>query len=61
MVNDNERLKQIRMIDLIMEIRNKFRIEKDYVLSDKYKKGLEALGIEVRDAKDGTATWKYKE
>lgn len=51
----------MRLIDIVLEHRNQFRHDKDWALADKYRKGLEAMGIEITDAKDGTATWKYKE
>lgn len=61
MSNANDKLLEVRLIDIIMEYRNQFRQEKDWALADKYRKKLDALGVEVIDAKDGTATWKYKD
>lgn len=61
MSNANDKLLEMRLIDIIMDQRTQFRKDKDWPLTDKYRKGLETLGIEIADAKDGTSSWKYKD
>lgn len=61
MTVDNKKRIEVRLIDLVLAMRNQFRKEKDFALSDKYRKELELLGVEILDAKDGTSSWKYKD
>jgi cysteinyl-tRNA synthetase len=46
-----------RLIDLLIDIRNTFRAQKDWEGADRIRTGLESLGIVLKDAKEGTA-WK---
>ena len=45
------------LMDLIIEVRKEIRKQKMWVLSDKIRDAIKALGIVLEDTKDGT-TWK---
>lgn len=47
-----------KFIDLLINLRNKVRDEKNYELSDYIRKKLEELGVSVSDSKD-SAKWSY--
>ena len=53
-VGDLSRLEPV--MDLILDLRQEARINKDWGTSDKIRDGLAAAGIVVKDSKDGT-TW----
>lgn len=59
-MNANDKLVEMRLIDVVVKFRDQFRFNKQWDLADKYRKGLEALGIEIKDPKEGPATWKYR-
>ena len=41
-------------IDLLIELRNKARAEKDFGTSDRIRDELQEIGIQLKDGKDGT-------
>lgn len=45
-----------KIMDFIIELRSEAKINKDYATSDKIRNGLQALGIQLKDSKEGT-TW----
>jgi cysteinyl-tRNA synthetase len=46
-------------IDLLLEVRNELRAQKNWALSDKIRDELKALGVILEDSKDGT-TWSWE-
>lgn len=46
------------LMKLILEIRSEARAKKDWATSDKIRDNLKAIGIEIKDGKDGT-DWKF--
>ena len=48
------------LMDLIIDIRKEARAEKNWALSDKIRDGLGALGITLKDNKDGKTTYEIK-
>lgn len=52
---NNEVLKGV--MDLLIDIRKEAKSKKDYATSDKIRNQLNALGIAMKDEKDGTVTW----
>jgi len=46
------------LMKLVLEIRNEARAKKDWATSDKIRDNLKAIGIEIKDSKDGT-DWKF--
>lgn len=46
------------VLDLVLELREKARTNKDYATSDLIRNSLQALGIKVMDVKGGPATWE---
>jgi len=44
-------------MDLVLELRQKARADKDWNTSDLIREGLKNAGIEVKDSKDST-TWQ---
>ena len=46
-----------KAIDLLLEIRQQAKANKDWDTSDRIRNELAALGFEVKDTRDG-ATWK---
>jgi cysteinyl-tRNA synthetase len=47
----------IGIIDLLIEIRKEAKSKKDFFTSDKIRKQLTELGIEMKDEKDGNISW----
>jgi cysteinyl-tRNA synthetase len=45
-----------KVLDMIVELRNGAKINKDYATSDKIRIGLQQIGFQLKDGKDGT-TW----
>ena len=45
------------IIQLLIDIRKESKSKKDYATSDKIRKQLTALGIELKDEKDGNVSW----
>ena len=45
------------VMQLLIEIRKEAKAKKDYVTSDKIRKQLVTLGIEIKDEKDGNISW----
>jgi len=52
---NNETFKGV--MDLLIDIRKEAKSKKDYATSDKIRNQLTALGIAVKDEKDGTVSW----
>ncbi len=48
------------LIELLIRLRNDARREKNFALSDKIRDGLNELGIELKDSKDGTTYKRIK-
>lgn len=46
------------VLDLVLELREKARANKDYATSDLVRNSLQELGIKVMDVKGGNATWE---
>lgn len=46
------------LLKLVLEIRSEARAKKDWATSDKIRDNLKAIGIEIKDGKDGT-DWKF--
>jgi cysteinyl-tRNA synthetase len=53
--NNNEVLKPV--MDLLLDIRKEAKSKKDFVTSDKIRNQLTAMGIVIKDEKDGTTSW----
>jgi len=45
------------IIELLIEIRKEAKSKKDFFTSDKIRKQLAELGIEMKDEKDGKISW----
>lgn len=43
-----------RLMEVLMELRNKAKASKDYVTSDSIREGLQKIGIQLKDSKSGT-------
>jgi cysteinyl-tRNA synthetase len=41
-------------VDILIQLRQEARANKDFALSDKIRNELTAVGIELKDGKDGT-------
>lgn len=52
---DNEKLKAV--MNLLIDIRKEARSRKDFVTSDKIRNQLAAIGISLKDEKDGSVSW----
>lgn len=52
---DHEKLKDV--MQLLMDIRKEARSRKDFVTSDKIRNQLSAIGITIKDEKDGSMSW----
>jgi cysteinyl-tRNA synthetase len=46
------------VLDLLIEIRKEAKSKKDFFTSDKIRKQLADLGIEMKDEKDGNISWR---
>jgi cysteinyl-tRNA synthetase len=53
--DNNDTLKGV--MELLIDIRNDSKLKKDYSTSDKIRNQLSALGIVVKDEKDGSVSW----
>lgn len=45
------------VMELLIDIRKESKTKKDYATSDKIRNQLTALGIAVKDEKDGSVSW----
>ena len=45
-----------KVLDMIVALRNSAKVDKDYATSDKIRDGLQQIGFQLKDGKDGT-TW----
>ena len=52
---DNNKLSGV--LNLLMELRKEARLKKDYMTSDKIRNQLAAMGIQLKDEKDGTVSF----
>jgi cysteinyl-tRNA synthetase len=43
-------------LDMVIELRKTAKENKDYATSDKIRLGLQSMGIQLKDSKEGT-TW----
>ena len=50
-----------KLIELLLKIRKEARNEKNFKLADEIRNELNAVGIEIKDNKDGTSTYKIKD
>ena len=55
--NDNEGLSK-NLIEFLLKIRTEARKEKNFKLSDEIRDELKKMGVEIKDNKDGTATFE---
>ena len=55
--NEEREVAYSRAIDLLLEIRQQAKANKDWSTSDRIRNELSALGFEVKDTRDGV-TWK---
>lgn len=46
------------LIELLIELRQEARSNKDFETSDKIRDRMQALGVEIKDEKGGTTSWK---
>lgn len=44
-----------KVVDFIVNLRNEAKINRDYATSDKIRDGLQKIGIQLKDGKEGTA------
>lgn len=51
--NNNDKLKGL--VEMMIEMRNQAKADKNYALSDDIRKRLGALGVELKDGKEGTS------
>lgn len=45
-----------KIMDFIVDLRNEAKVNKDYATSDKIRNGLQQIGFQLKDGKEGT-TW----
>ena len=45
------------ILELLISIRKQAKAKKDFVTSDRIRKELEALGVQLKDEKDGSVSW----
>ena len=55
--NEEREVAYSKAIDLLLEIRQQAKANKDWSTSDRIRNELSALGFEVKDTRDGV-TWK---
>jgi cysteinyl-tRNA synthetase len=53
---DTSNLELNSVLDLVIDIRKAAKENKDYATSDKIRIGLQSMGIQLKDSKEGT-TW----
>jgi cysteinyl-tRNA synthetase len=51
--NNNEKLEGV--VNMLIEMRNQARANKDFAMSDQIRDQLLAIGIQLKDGKDGTS------
>jgi cysteinyl-tRNA synthetase len=56
--SDNSKLSQ-SLMEVIIEMRNEAKANKDYATSDKLRDALAAIQIKIKDSKEGTS-WTYE-
>jgi cysteinyl-tRNA synthetase len=55
---DNSKLSE-SLVELILNMRNEAKSNKDYATSDKLREALAAIQIQIKDSKEGTS-WTYE-
>ncbi|MCE3260088.1 MAG: cysteinyl-tRNA synthetase [Bacteroidetes bacterium] len=57
--DENSKTKDVlgKVVDLVLDIRNKAKADKNFALSDEVRNKLAAAGVQVKDSKEGS-TWK---
>jgi cysteinyl-tRNA synthetase len=55
---DNSKLSE-SLVELILNMRNEAKSNKDYATSDKLRDALAAIQIQIKDSKEGTS-WTYE-
>ncbi|MNE72657.1 Cysteine--tRNA ligase [compost metagenome] len=53
---DSSNIELNAVLDMVIDIRKTAKENKDYATSDKIRLGLQSMGIQLKDSKDGT-TW----
>ena len=43
-----------KVVDFIVNLRNEAKVNRDYATSDKIRDGLQKIGIQLKDGKEGT-------
>lgn len=56
---NKEKILLNKVIEIILQIRKEAKEEKKYDLSDKIRKQLNEIGIQITDSKEGTTNFKY--
>ena len=54
-VNDNNTTRLENLVELLIELRNKARTNRDFALSDQIRDELAKLNIELKDSREGTS------
>jgi cysteinyl-tRNA synthetase len=56
--SDNSKLSQ-SLMDVIIQMRNEAKANKDYATSDKLRDALASIQVKIKDSKEGTS-WTYE-
>ena len=56
-IKEEESNKLDSLMEVIVDLRNQARENKDWTTSDKIRDGLKSAGIEIKDSKDGSTSW----
>jgi cysteinyl-tRNA synthetase len=56
--DNSARLDLMDKVDPLIEERNAARVRKDWKESDRIRDELKAMGVVIKDNKDGTTTWE---
>jgi len=56
--SDNSKLSN-SLMDVIIQMRNEAKANKDYAASDKLRDALAAIQVKIKDSKEGTS-WTYE-
>ena len=57
-VNEENDEMSKELIELLIKIRTDARAEKNFKLSDEIRDSLKAIGVEIKDNKDGTTSYE---
>jgi cysteinyl-tRNA synthetase len=55
--DDNENADTDELMNLVINLRNEAKTNKDYATSDKIREGLKSIGFQLNDNKQGTTDW----